>query len=302
MDDALPDFRMRDTLDSSTPPQPDPPRRAGERFLQILSRSRPDQSDMTDGADADAEQESDRDHGSQREGDTATPDESNDFGRGEAESGPGDESSAGGAAPDELIARVAAVDEAAAAEVEAIRRRVAELEADLEAAEATIEDRGATIAGQEATIEELESKVKRTRADFQNYKKRVKKREEELRARATEDLVKRLLDVRDNLVRAVEQDDDVEVRDGVEATLATFDRVLDAENLSAIEPESGQDVEPERHEVVHRTESDEPEGAIVEVFRPGYEMAGKVIRPAQVTVSEGESAADDADSAQPDDD
>jgi len=176
-------------------------------------------------------------------------------------------------APDDLVARVATVDEAAAAEVEALRERVDELEAELAAAT--------------ETAEELESKLKRARADFQNYKKRAKEREEELRERATEDLVERLLDVRDNLVRALSQDDDIEVRDGVEATLSTFDRVLDAENVSAIEPAVGGEVDPERHEVVHRTDSDLPEGTIAEVYRPGYAMAGAVLRPAQVTVSEG---------------
>lgn len=193
-------------------------------------------------------------------------------------------------APDDLIARVATVDEAAAAEVAALRERVDELEAELEEHEAALTEANETAA-------ELESKLKRARADFKNYKKRAKEREEELRERATEDLIERLLDVRDNLVRALQQDDDVEVRDGVEATLSTFDRVLDAENVSAIEPDVGGDVDPERHEVVHRTESDLPEGAIAEVYRPGYEMAGAVLRPAQVTVSEGVDA--DAESGDP---
>ena len=183
---------------------------------------------------------------------------------------------------EELVARLAALDVEAAAEVESLAERVDELEGELAAREEAI-------AEHEATVEELESKLKRARADFQNYKKRAKQREEVLRERATEDLVERLLDVRDNLVRALEQDDDVEIRDGVEATLATFDRILDAENVAAIEPDDGDDVDPERHEVVHRRESDVPEGAIADVYRPGYEMAGKVLRPAQVTVSEGQS-------------
>jgi len=213
----------------------------------------------------------------------------------ETEDTPTDETADGenppesGDAPAELVARVAAVDEEAAAAVAELREEVADLEAELAEREAELEAR-------DEAVEELESKLTRARADFQNYKKRTKQREEEIRDRATEDLVERLLDVRDNLVRAVEQDEDVEVRDGVEATLATFDRVLDGENVSAIEPDVGGDVDPERHEVVHRTESDEPAGAIDQVYRPGYEMAGKVLRPAQVTVSEGSpEAAEDQD-------
>jgi molecular chaperone GrpE len=145
------------------------------------------------------------------------------------------------------------------------------------------------LAAEEARVETLESKVKRTTADFQNYKKRMEQRREEEKARATEELVERLLDVRDNLVRALDQDEDVDIRGGIEKTLDTFDRVLDAENVVTIEPAVGEEVDPQRHEVLLRIDSDHPEGTIHSLQRPGYEMAGKVIRPAQVTVSEAES-------------
>lgn len=173
---------------------------------------------------------------------------------------------------DEFIARIAAHDETLAVEAAAIRERIETLAAELE-------DR-------EERIDEITSRLKRERADFKNYKKRVEEREDEIRERATENLVERLLDVRDNLVRALSQDDDVDVRDGVEATLSTFDRVLKDENVEAIEPAPGEAVDPERHEVVMRVDGDQPHDHIEEVYRPGYELAGKILRPAQVTVSE----------------
>lgn len=174
---------------------------------------------------------------------------------------------------DDLVARVAVEDEGLAAEVGEVVDRVATLEAEL--------------ADREERIEALEGKLKRARADFQNYKKRAEKRENELRERATEDLVERLLDVRDNLRRALEQEgDEADIRDGVEATLASFDRVLSDENVEAIEPSVGDEVDPEVHEVVMRVDGEQPPGHIEEVYRAGYELAGKVIRPAQVTVAE----------------
>ncbi len=141
----------------------------------------------------------------------------------------------------------------------------------------------------EERIEELESRLKRTQADFQNYKKRAKKRQERMEEQATEGLIERLLDVRDNLKRALEEEsDDVEaLRDGVKMTLSEFDRVLDAEGVREIQPDAGEEVDPQRHEVMMRVESDRPEGAIDEVFTPGYEMGERVLRPAQVTVSDG---------------
>ncbi|MEF8802121.1 MAG: nucleotide exchange factor GrpE, partial [Halolamina sp.] len=138
------------------------------------------------------------------------------------------------------------------------------------------------------TIEELEGKLTRKQADFQNFKKRQQQKLADQTARATENLVERLLPVRDNLARALEQDADTDIREGVEGTLRELDRVLEDEGVTAIEPERGDEPDPERHEVLMRVESDQPEGAVEELYRPGYEMADRVIRTAQVTVSDGE--------------
>jgi molecular chaperone GrpE len=139
----------------------------------------------------------------------------------------------------------------------------------------------------EERVEDLEEQLKRKQAEFQNFKKRMERKQEEQKARATEELVERLLDVRNNLVRALEQDEDTDIRGGVRTTLDQFDRVLDAENVVAIEPEPGEEVDPQRHEVLMRVESDQPEGTVDELHRPGYEMAEKVLQAAQVTVSDG---------------
>ena len=160
-----------------------------------------------------------------------------------------------------------------AAELASLRGQVRELETEL--------------AEREAEAEDLESRLKRKQADFQNYKKRQEQKMEDVRARATEDLVERLLDVRDNLARALDQEEGTDIRGGVESTLQQFDEELDRENVVVVEPEPGEETDPTRHEVLMRVDSDQPEGTIDEVHRPGYEMGGKVLRPAQVTVSDG---------------
>jgi molecular chaperone GrpE len=177
----------------------------------------------------------------------------------------------------ELVARVAAHDEALATAVE---DRIAEAEADAEAAR--------------ERAEELESSLARTRADFENYKDRAEKRREQAAARATADIVEKLTDVRNNLLRALDQDADADIRPGVESTLETFDRVLEEEGVTPVEPEPGTEVDPARHEVMVRVASDEPEGTVAEVYDPGYETGDTVIEAAKVTVSDG-SGADDAD-------
>lgn len=193
---------------------------------------------------------------------------------GTGEGGPAVSEPQDASAPDEeLVERVADADpEELAAELVALRERGADAEA--------------ALADCQAEVEDLEARLKRKQADFENYKKRMEKRREEEAHRATQDLLERLLDVRDNLLRALEQDEDADVRSGVETTLTQFDDVLAAEDVRSIEPGHGDEVDPRRHEVLMRVESGQEPGTVVEVHRPGYEMAGQVLRPAQVTVAE----------------
>jgi molecular chaperone GrpE len=178
----------------------------------------------------------------------------------------------------ELVERLRGADpEQAATEIRALRERAE-----------TAEDE---LAEHEQRVEELEESLKRKQAEFQNYKKRTERRREEERERATEELVERLLPVRDNLVRALDTEEGADIRDGVESTLRRFDDALDAEGVERIEPEPGDEVDPGSHQVLMRVDSEHPEGHIDDVHRPGYEMGGKVIRTAQVTVADGDGGA-----------
>ncbi len=177
----------------------------------------------------------------------------------------------------ELVERVAAHDETLADE---IAERVADAES--------------TAAEHRERVEELESSLARTRADFENYKDRAEKRREQAAERATASLVEKLTEVRNNLLRALDQDDDADIRPGVESTLETFDRVFEEEGVVPIEPAPGTEVDPTRHEVMVRVESDQPEDTISEVYEPGYETDDSVIEAAKVTVSDGSGHEPDA--------
>lgn len=141
----------------------------------------------------------------------------------------------------------------------------------------------------ETARDELESRLKRKQADFQNYKKRQQREKDRIREQATEQLVERLVGVRDDLKRALDEDVDTleGLRDGVRMTLQEFDRILDAEGVSEIDPIPGDDVDPTRHEVLLRTAAEQPPETVAEVYEPGYEMGENVLKPAQVTVSTG---------------
>jgi molecular chaperone GrpE len=177
--------------------------------------------------------------------------------------------------------------------VEAIADRIADEKPDAIAAE--IAELRETVRGLEADLAEvrgeradLEERFKRKAAEFQNYKKRQETRREEVRERATEALVEDLLEVRDNLDRALDQDADADIREGVAATFRQLEEIFESQGVEPIEPEPGTDVDPTRHEVLLNVESAQPDGTVAAAHRPGYEMAGKVLRPAQVTVAEGD--------------
>ncbi|MEZ3167501.1 nucleotide exchange factor GrpE [Halorubrum ejinorense] len=166
---------------------------------------------------------------------------------------------------------------------EALAREVAALEADLAEAREELRER-------DEEVEELTSKLARVRADFSNYKERAKRKQEDIRERASEGLVERLTPVRNDLLRALDQDEGSDLRPGVESTLEKFDEVLAEEGVEAIEPEPGESVDPARHQVMLRVDSDRPEGSIHEVYEPGYEMGDRVLSEAKVTVSTGDEA------------
>lgn len=218
-----------------------------------------EQANAVDGGDDGAEPSADPDA---VEGEPSVPKEESDDTSGDA----------GGPPVEEIAERVGEEDpDAVAEEIATLREEVAALERDRD---------------------DLESRLKRKQAEFQNYKKRQEKRREREQARATEDLVTDLLEVRDNLSRALEQDADADIREGVEATFRSLEDVLAGEGVEPIEPDPGTETDPERHEVLLRVESDEPEGTVADLHRPGYEMAEKVLRAAQVTVSDGSDVGD----------
>ena len=205
----------------------------------------------------------------------------------EVEGEPNDVSGEAGAEPDGAAGGdgppIEAITERVAGEApEAIAEEIATLREELAALERERDD--------------LESRLKRKQAEFKNYKKRRKRQREKEQARATEALVTDLLEVRDNLSRALEQDADADIRDGVEATFRSLEEVLADEGVEPIEPDPGTETDPERHEVLLRVGSDAPEGTVADLHRPGYEMAGKVLRAAQVTVSEGPEGDETGDS------
>ena len=131
--------------------------------------------------------------------------------------------------------------------------------------------------------------LRRLQADFDNYRKRTLREQTARAASASQALVARLLPVLDNFELAVssaERSRDFDrMLKGVEMVFGELREVLEAEGLVRIEAE-GKPFDPERHEAVVAVEQEDTEpGMVVDIVRTGYELRGKVLRPAMVKVA-----------------
>lgn len=161
-------------------------------------------------------------------------------------------------------------------ETEAMIARITELEAALEASE--------------AKVQEQQDSVLRARADVDNMRRRSEQEVEKARKFALEKFASELLPVIDNLERAVEMADKEDetikpMLEGVELTLKTMMDTIDKFGLKAINPQ-GQPFNPELHQAMTIQESAEHEpNTVMMVMQKGYELNGRVVRPAMVMVS-----------------
>ncbi|MFX1467784.1 MAG: nucleotide exchange factor GrpE [Promethearchaeota archaeon] len=130
----------------------------------------------------------------------------------------------------------------------------------------------------------------RVRADFENYKKRSERENNKYKLYLLEGILKKLIDHKDDLERALNIIKMVENMDGIkngfEIIVKNFDKILEGEGVKPMNLE-GQKFDPYKHEVVLVEESREdlPENTILEEITKGYYIKDKILRPAKVKIS-----------------
>ncbi len=136
-------------------------------------------------------------------------------------------------------------------------------------------------------VEEYRAHLQRLQAEFDNYRKRVLREQTTAVEMAAEPVMHRLLEVLDDfelaLLHATEDVDQDRLLKGVELVYAKLLDALGAEGLERIDAE-GQPFDPALHEALMQTGEGDGEPRVAEVFRPGYALRGRVIRPAGVRV------------------
>jgi molecular chaperone GrpE len=154
------------------------------------------------------------------------------------------------------------------------------------------------------SLEDLKQKLETQRdqylrlmAEFDNFKKRVSRDYERQIESANERLMLELIDVRDNLERAViagRQCDNAEaLLDGMKLIFTKLNDVLVKNGLDPFGV-TGELFDPQLHDALMKMPHEAiPEEHIAEVFEKGYTLKNRVIKHARVAVSSGAAAEED---------
>jgi molecular chaperone GrpE len=126
----------------------------------------------------------------------------------------------------------------------------------------------------------------RSLAELDNVRKRAQRDIEQAHRFGLEKLVAELLPVRDSLELAVQAQaaDVASLQQGQEATLQLLTRALEKLGVTLISPQ-GAPFDPVRHEAMLAQESAQPADSVLQVLQVGYELNGRVLRPARVIVA-----------------
>jgi len=153
-------------------------------------------------------------------------------------------------------------------------------------------------------IAALKEQMLRVAADAENTKRRTEREANDSRAYAIQKFARDLLGVADNLQRAMQHapkdSGDPLVKNlaiGLEMTEKELMAVFERNGLKKIEPTRGAKFDPHQHQAVQEQPSDDVgAGGVLQVIQPGYELFGRLVRPAMVIVAaRGSAGAEAAD-------
>ena len=159
-----------------------------------------------------------------------------------------------------------------------------------------------------AEVQALKDQVLRVAADAENTKRRAEREANDARAYAIQKFGRDLLAVADTLDRALATPvDDPAVKTfvvGMEMTHKSLMTAFENNGLRKIDPPKGEKFDPHQHQAMMEQPSAEVgAGGVIQVLQPGYELLGRLIRPAMVVVaakgSTGETAVEPHPAANP---
>jgi molecular chaperone GrpE len=144
----------------------------------------------------------------------------------------------------------------------------------------------------QSQFDDLNDRHLRLAAEFTNYRRRVESEMSSAWDRAQADLVRRLLDVLDDLQRVAlldPADEAVTVEsivEGIDLVERKFLKSLEDAGAEVLAPDAGTAFDPEAMEALMRvpTEDEGLDETVAQVFQTGYRFRGHLVRPARVSV------------------
>jgi molecular chaperone GrpE len=145
-----------------------------------------------------------------------------------------------------------------------------------------------------AEVEKFRDMALRSRAELDNYRKRVMREKEDAIRYANASLLESLLPIVDNfelgLGAAKDAKDAAGIIQGLDMVRKQLEDFLKNHGVEAVDAE-GREFDPNLHEAVAHEPSEEvPEGKIIRQLRKGFKLKDRLIRPATVFVSKGSPA------------
>ena len=142
----------------------------------------------------------------------------------------------------------------------------------------------------EQQVAELTLDVQRTRADFENYRKRVEQEKEMARGSGRAGAIMKLLPVIDNIERAIAHlPDDLKENawaNSVVKLTKSLDNSLGDMGVERIDATAGSPFNPDLHDAVQFDDTAEGDNEVIaEELQPGYKVDGIVMRPSMVKVT-----------------
>ncbi len=166
----------------------------------------------------------------------------------------------------------------------------AEMDTEEATAEITIESLSEQIETLKTQVADSLDKAVRAQAELDNVRKRTTRDVENAHKYALDKFINELLPVLDSMelgiIASVEGEDVNSLREGLELTLKMFCSSLEKSGVHPVNPQKGDKFNPDQHEAVAVQEVDDAEsGVVVTTLQKGYELNGRLIRPAMVIVA-----------------
>ena len=128
----------------------------------------------------------------------------------------------------------------------------------------------------------------RTAAEYDNYRKRCVKERDEFTRYATRGLLEELLPVLDNFemgMQMAEKEKGSMIYIGMEMVKKQLQDFLNAQGVEPIAAQPGILFDHNLHEAIQSEPSDQEEGTVLRILRPGYMLRGKLLRPVNVVTA-----------------